>query len=337
MNPLISLQIRYPSDLTTETDKILDWVENYVPQTNTNKKPWYGPEHTGNPEHEQPREGFGKIVVGGQLSLVVPNTYNTAQQLLSALPALQAAADAAGCRDALDAQLLVGAPAGTFNFDHPDDGVIVPDGWDWSWTLISYRWNYFSTLQGWRSAGYTLTSFPSIALADQKAGGPCGNKAVGWLRANGTSLTGERYTFMPDLRKPACRAWLVQRMQSVMAECNTKVAGIGMKSGWLHGDASIQNTPALPRGDRPWLASPYPGDSYRDAVDLLALELAAAIGGENVVATNTGIPAPGVDPHLPDYVRRRDGGLADLPSGEAIKGYWVTNITFAHRWFTDRT
>lgn len=71
---------------------------------------------------------------------------------------------------------------------------------------------------------------------------------------------------MPDLRIRECRTYFLDRYAMINAELGLVNVGLGGKSGWLHGNAVARNRPETPNGADPWLPSPYPGDSYRDAI-----------------------------------------------------------------------
>jgi len=105
--------------------------------------------------------------------------------------------------------------------------------------------------------------------------------------------------------------------------------GLGGKSGWLHGNAIPKNRPDTPRGADPWLPSPYPGDSYRDANVALVKEAVARFGSQRVTWTNTGAAkAEEREAHgLPDYVALRDGGIRAIY--DQWYGSWATNWSLA--------
>jgi hypothetical protein len=115
----------------------------------------------------------------------------------------------------------------------------------------------------------------------------------------------------------------------INAELGLVNVALGGKSGWLHGNAMRRNRPEMPDNADPWLPSPYPGDSYRDANAALVKEAVARFGSERLTWTNTGIPrGPEKEAQgLPDYVTSRDGGIRAIY--DQWYGSWVTNWTLA--------
>ena len=322
MKPMIVLDVD-PDQMLKRGGEILDWVQHYRPQTNNGRLGPWDPRRPRDPRNHYLLPDHGKPVKASEISLTLPPTYSKARQVIRGIHRLQALADARAMRLQLDGMLFTGLQAHTVTFDHPNLGVVVPEGWSWDWILTVPHAVANAHRRAWTDAGYRFEYKPSVALARQQVAGR--GHPTGWLRANRDRRTAVQYTVMPDLRVPECRAWLIERYRAVLEETRLRCLDIGLKSGWLHGEASVRNTPAKPYGADPWLPSPYPGDSYRDAAVQLALEASAALGeGIRVSATNTGIPPQGSDPHLPEYVRKRHGGFADLPSCDGLHGYWTT-------------
>jgi hypothetical protein len=272
----------------------------------------------------QVREGQRKLVRASELSVAVPNTYGKARRVIEGVAKLQAAADSAGLREQLDSMLVIGIKTHNLSFDHPDLGYVEPDGWKWEWLLTQEASVCAAYEASWRESGYTLTRAPTVEAAHEHLAGT-GRCPTGWLRVNPRTRTAHHFRIMGDLRIPEFRSWLIGRYQAVVAEANVKRAEVSMKSGWLHGDAPVRNTPSTPSGADPWLPSPYPGDSYRDATAAFAAELSHALGGGFWVSLmNTGAPrrwewlsvfGPG------HHARTPDGGLLQTEAGRSLYGY----------------
>jgi hypothetical protein len=216
--------------------------------------------------------------------------------------------------------LSVGLQFHTISFDHPDRGVVVPPGFEWDWVMTVPHEVADTHRRAWTDAGYRLSVEPSVQLAADKVKGR--GWPTGWLTANQTARTAGQYTIMPDLRVRECRNYFLDRYAAINEELGLVNVALEGKSGWLHGRAAARNRPHDADGAAPWLPSPYPGDSYRDANVALVKEAAARFGPERVSWTNTGIPRDEerLAQGLPDYVSLRDGGI------RAIYDRWYGSV-----------
>lgn len=295
-----------PQDMVRDEDvaRIIKYAKEFIPQSNTGRPP-YDPNDPDKPGTERRLDGYGKRIKASEISISTPNTYNKAIQIKEGLARLIAADTDHAVRE----MLTVGLQFHTTSFDHPTDGVTVPPGFNWDWVMTVPHKVADARRGAWIDAGYEWSAKPSVRLAAEKVtdrGWP-----TGWLRANGSTKTAVQYSIMPDLRIRECREFFLDRYAMINAELGLVNVGLGGKSGWLHGRAIGRNRPETPRSADPWLPSPYPGDSYRDANVALVKEAVARFGSQRVTWTNTGVPkgeekqAQG----LPDYVALRDGGI----------------------------
>jgi len=313
-----------PQDMVGDEDiaRIIKYAKEFIPQSNTGRPP-YDPNAPDKPGTERPLDGYGKRIKASEMSISTPNTYNKAIQIKEGLARLLAADTDHAVRE----MLTVGLQFHTTSFDHPADGITVPPGFNWDWVMTVPHKVADAHRRAWIDAGYVWSARPSVQLAAEKVrdrGWP-----TGWLRANEATKTAAQYSIMPDLRIRDCRTFFLDRYAMINAELGLVNVGLVGKSGWLHGKAIARNRPETPRSADPWLPSPYPGDSYRDANVALVKEAVARFGSQRVTWTNTGAPrreereAQG----LPDYVALRDGGI------RAIYDQWygscATNWTMA--------
>jgi len=313
-----------PQDMMRDEDiaRIIRFAKEFIPQTNTGK-PAYDPKTPGKRGTEKRLEGYGKRIHASEMSISVPNTGSKAMAIKKGLARLLAAD-----RDhAVRAMTNVGLQLHTTSFDHRPDGVVVPPGFQWDWVMTVPHEVADAHRRAWISAGYQWSATPATQLAAEKVksrGWP-----TGWLRAKQATKTAEQYSIMPDLRIRECRKFFLDRYAMINKEMGLVNVGLSGKSGWLHANAAVRNRPEAPKTADPWLPSPYPGDSYRDANVDLVKEAVARFGAERVTWTNTGIPsaeemkARG----LPDYVALRDGGIRAIY--DAWYGSWSTNWTLA--------
>lgn len=311
-----------PEDMARDQDiaRIIRFATEFVPQTNS-ARPAYDPRHPGKRETERPLDGYGKRIHASEMSISTPNTYSKAMAIKKGIARLLAADTDHAVREMLG----VGLQLHTTSFDHPDDGVTVPPGFDWGWVMTVPHKVADEYRRAWTDAGYAVSATPSVELAAEKVkarGWP-----TGWLRFNAKAKTAVQYTFMPDLRVGECRTHFLDRYAMINKELGLVNVDLGGKSGWLHGNAMPRNRPDAPSVAAPWLPSPYPGDSYRDANVALVQEAVARFGPERVTWTNTGIPSPAESraQNLPDYVALRDGGIRAIYDGWF--GSWAVNWT----------
>jgi hypothetical protein len=313
-----------PQDMVSDEDiaRIIKYAKDFVPQSNTGR-PAYDPNHPDKPGTERPLDGFGKRIKASEISISVPNTYNKAIQIKKGLARLLAADTDHAVREIL----TVGLQFHATSFDHATDGITVPPGFNWDWVMVVSNQVADAHRRAWIDAGYEWSAKPSVRLAADKVkdrGWP-----TGWLRANKTSKTAQQYGIMPDLRIRECRKFFLDRYAMINAELGLVNVGLSGKTGWLHGNAAVRNRPETPGSADPWLPSPYPGDSYRDANVALVKEAVARFGARRVTWTNTGCPraeereAQG----LPDYVSLRDGGIRAIY--DQWYGSWTTNWSLA--------
>jgi hypothetical protein len=257
------------------------------------------------------------------MSISVPNTYSKAMAIKQGLARLFEADRDHAVRE----MLAVGLQFHTTSFDHPTDGVNVPPGLKWEWVMTVPHEVADAHRRAWTDAGYNWSATPSVQLTAEKVksrGWP-----TGWLRSKGATKTAEQYSIMPDLRIRECRTFFLDRYAAINNELGVVNVELSGKSGWLHGKAAVRNRPEKPGNADPWLPSPYPGDSYRDANVALVKEAVARFGAEHVTWTNTGIPMSEdmKAQHLPEYVALRDGGIRALY--DRWYGSWMTNWTLA--------
>jgi hypothetical protein len=283
---------------------IIKFAKEFIPQTNTRRRA-YDPKAPNKPGTERRLDGHGKRIHASELSIAVPNTYFKAVAIKKGLARIFAADKDHAVRD----MLMVGLQFHTTAFDHPNDGVVVPPGFNWEWVMTVPHQVADTHRRAWTDAGYRCSATPSVQLAVEKVkhrGWP-----TGWLRARETTKTAEQYTFMPDLRVRECRTFFLDRLAMINKELGLVNVELSGKSGWLHGKAAVRNRPGSPNTADPWLPSPYPGDSYRDANVALVKEAVARFGAERVTWTNTGVSSPEdrKAQGLPDYVSLRDGGI----------------------------
>ncbi len=302
-----------PQDMVSDQEiaRIIQYAKEFIPQSNSGRRP-YDPKHPEKPGTERRLGGYGKRIHASEMSISVPNTYNKAVQIKEGLARLLAA----DTDHAVRAMLTVGLQFHTTSFDHPTEGIHVPPGFHWDWVMTVPHPVADSHRRAWIEAGYAWSATPSVQLAAEKVrdrGWP-----TGWLRANPAIKKAEQYSMMPDLRIPECRTFFLDRYARINAELGLVNVGLGGKSGWLHGSAIARNRPETRRSADPWLPSPYPGDSYRDANVALVKEAVGRFGPERVTWTNTGIPTSQdkQTQGLPDYVALRDGGI------RAIYDHW---------------
>jgi hypothetical protein len=313
-----------PPDMVRDEDiaRIVRYAKHFIPQSNTGR-PAYDPQKPDKPGTERPLAGHGKRIQASELSISVPNTYNKAIQIKQGLARLLAADTDHAVRE----MLTVGLQFHTTSFDHPTDGIAVPAGFDWDWVMTVPHQVADERRRAWIDAGYKWSPTPSVQLAAENVksrGWP-----PGWLRANPADKTAAQYTILPDLRIRECRTYFLDRSAMINAELGLVNVALGGKSGWLHGNVLGRNRPETPNHADPWLRSPYPGDSYRDANVALVKEAVARFGPERVTWTNTGIPRDQDKKaqDLPDYVTLRDGGIRVVY--DQWYGSWVTNWALA--------
>jgi len=293
-------------DMVRDEDvaRIVRFAREFVPQTNS-RKPAYDPKRPGAKGNERPLEGYGKRIHASEMSISVPNTYVKAEHVKSGIARLLAADKDHAMRDIL----MVGLQFHTTTFDMQNEGVEVPPGFDWNWVMTVPQKVADEHRRAWIGAGYQLSEMPSVQLAIERVksrGWP-----TGWLRVNAAAKTAMQYTIMPDLRVAACRKYFLDRYATINRELGLVNVGLGGKSGWLHGNARPRNRPEASSKAGPWLPSPYPGDSYRDANVALVKEAVARFGAERVTWTNTGplLPEERSEQGLPEYVSLPDGGI----------------------------
>lgn len=284
--------------------RIIWFAKEFVPQTFSGR-PAYDPKSPGKAGAERPLEGYGKRIHASELSIAVPNTYVKAQYIKKGLARLLAADK----DHAVRAMLMVGLQFHTVGFDHPTDGICVPPGFKWEWVMTVPHAVADKHRQQWSDAGFQINATPSVQLAADKVktrGWP-----AGWLRIPPGTKAGEQYTVLPDLRIRECRKFFLDRLEMINKELGLVNLELGGKSGWLHGNAAVRNRPDKPVTADPWLPSPYPGDSYREANVLLVREAVARFGAERVTWSNTGKPPPADRDAqgLPEYVSLPDGGI----------------------------
>ncbi|MEW6358622.1 MAG: hypothetical protein AB1696_19965 [Planctomycetota bacterium] len=313
-----------PEDMVKEEDiaRIIRFATEFIPQSNTGKPP-YDPKDPRKPGTERPMEGYGKRIKASEMSISVPNTYSKAVMIKKGLARLLAAD-----KDrAVQPMLSVGLQFHTVAFDHPTDGVIVPPGFDWDWVMTVPHEAADARRRAWVEAGYEWSATPSVQLIAEKAKGR--GWPTGWLRAHAATKKAEQYSIMPDLRIRECRKYFLDRYAAINKELGLACVDLSGKSGWLHGNAAPRNQPDAPERADPWLPSPYPGDSYRDANVSLVKEAVARFGAEKVTWTNTGAPTPDMmkAQRLTDYVALRDGGIRAIY--DEWYGSWATNWTLA--------
>jgi len=295
-----------PKDMVSDDDIacIIEYAREFTPQTSTGK-PAYDPNDPDKPGTERPLEGYGKRIKASEISIATPHTYNKAVQIKEGLVRLLAADSDHVVREMLE----VGLKCHTMGFDHPTDGITVPPGFNWDWVLTVPHEVADAHRQEWIAAEYAWSATPSTQLAAQMVkdrGWP-----TGWLDADARTRTAVQYTIMPDLRVRACREFFLDRYAMINEELGLVNVGLHGKSGLLHGSAAVRNRPDTPDRAGPWLPSPYPGDSYRDANVALVQEAVARFGAERVTWTNTFRPSAEerAAQGLPDYVSLRDGGI----------------------------
>ena len=310
--PYQCLDLETP-DMVRDEDiaRTIQFAKEFIPQSNTGR-PAYDPKAPNKRGNERRMEGYGKRIHASEMSIAVPNTYVKAVQIKKGLARLFAADKDRAAWDIL----AVGLQFHTTAFDHPADGVCVPPGFKWEWVMTIPHEVADAHRRAWTAAGYRCSATPSVQLAVEKAkarGWP-----TGWLRAKQPTKTAEQYTFMPDLRVPECRKFFLDRYEVINKELGLVNVELGGKSAWLHGNAAVRNRPETPHTADPWLPSPYPGDSYRDANVALVKEAVARFGAERVTWTNTSAATPEERKAqaLPDYVSLRDGGI------RAIYDHW---------------
>lgn len=290
--------------------RIIRFARDFVPQTKSGR-PAYDPRHPEKRGTERPLEGYGKRIHASEMSISTPNTYSKAMAIKKGVARLLAADTDHRVREILG----VGLQFHTTSFDHPTEGVTVPPGFDWDWVMTVPHKVADEHRRAWTDAGYAVSATPSVQLAVEKAkirGWP-----TGWLRVNAQAKTAVQYTFMPDLRAGECRNYFLDRFAMINKELGLVNVDLAGKSGWLHGNAIPRNRPEAPTTADPWLPSPYPGDSYRDANVALVKEAVARFGPGRVTWTNTGDPGPEERraQNLPDYVSLRDGGIRAIYDG----------------------
>jgi len=277
--------------------RIIAFAKEFIPQTNTGK-PAYDPSAPGKRGNERRLEGYGKRIHAAEISISVPNTYSKAVMVKRGVARLLSAD-----KDrSVHAMLMVGLQFHTTSFDHPTDGICVPPGFQWDWVMTVPLEVADAHRRAWTEAGYQWSATPSVRLAAEKVkarGWP-----TGWLRAKQSTKAAEQYSITPDLRVRECRAYFLERCARINRELGLVNVQLGGKSGWLHGKAAVRNRPSVPRTADPWLPSPYPDDSYRDANVALVKEAVARFGAERVTWTNTGSPTPQDRESLglPEYV-----------------------------------
>jgi len=257
---------------------IIKYAKEFTPQTNTGRPP-YDPNEPDKPGTERPLAGFGKRIKASEMSISTPNTYNKAIAIKEGIARLLAADTDHSVREIL----TVGLQFHTTGFDHPTDGISVPPGFNWDWVMTVPHKVADAHRQAWVDAGYLWSVRPSVQLTADRVkdrGWP-----TGWLRASRKTKTAEQYSIMPDLRNRECRTFFLDRYAKINAELGLVNVGLGGKSGWLHGNAIPRNRPEAPRNADPWLPSPYPGDSYRDANVALVKEAVARFGAQRVTWT----------------------------------------------------
>lgn len=311
-----------PNEMSSDEDiaRIVRFAKEFIPQSNTGKRA-YDPKNPDDRRNERAIEGHGKRIHASEMSISVPNTYSKAAQIKKGIARVLEADTDHAVRD----MMTVGLQFHTTSFDVPNDGVEVPPGFDWNWVMTVPHKVADEHRRAWTDAGFKFSPTPSVELAIEKVksrGWP-----TGWLRANATTKTASQYTIMPDLRIAACRKYFLDRYASINKELGLINVGLGGKSAWLHGNALPRNRPGSSGGADPWLPSPYPGDSYRDANVALVKEAVARFGAEHVTWTNTSSWSPEERraQNLPDYVSLRDGGIREIY--DEWFGSWSTNWT----------
>lgn len=293
-------------DMKTERGirRVVWWANEFVPQANIDRLLPFDPAHVGSKAHARALPGRGKRIEASVLSLGMPSDYPKARQVKAGIARLLATGDAA-VRD----QLSVDTQVHAVSFDHPERGVTVPPGFQWDWVMTQPHFVADSHRQKLARAGWVVEATPSVELAARRVAGR--GWPTGWMGLKPKTRRAHQYTIMPDLRIPECRAFLLDRLAAILDELSLSNVMFAGKSGWLHGAARPYLDPSLGRGGGPWLPSPYPGDSYRDANVALVREAVARFGSRAVTWTNTGVPneremrAQG----LPAYVALSDGGI----------------------------
>ena len=302
--------------------RIIAFAREFIPQSNTGK-PAYDPKEPNKRGNERPMPGHGKRIHAAEMSISLPNTYSKAMMIKTGLKRILAADKN---REAWE-MLMVGLQCHTTSFDHPTDGICVPHGFQWDWVMTVPHAVADAHRRAWTDAGYQWSVTPSVRRAAEQVkarGWP-----TGWLNAKASTMAARQYSIMPDLRIAACRTFFLDRYAMITGELGVLNVQLGGKSGWLHGKAAVRNRPERPSTADPWLPSPYPDDSYRDANVDLVKEAVARFGPERVTWTNTGKPTreERVAQGLPEYVSLPDGGI------RAIHDEWygsrATNWTLA--------
>ena len=310
-----------PGDMETSEDiaRIVEFAESWIPQSSIARKPPYDPEDPGNPENNFAFPEDGKRIKAGELSAFIPNTYYKAERIKEGTERLLSADNSHRVREILTSPLQ----AHTTNFDHPDDGIIVPEGFNWEWLLVVPHDVFESYRQPWLDAGYQFSTRDSVALAAklvEDRGWP-----TGWLAVNRNTKTATQYTFMPNVMDRNYRLCCLRYYAAACANIGIINCDIGGKSGLLHG-----NSPPWVQVDGtgnagPWLPSPYPGDSYLCANVALVQDARKMYGAKRVTWTNTGMPKAEdkTNYSLPDYTTLRDGGIREIDDN--WYGSWRSN------------
>lgn len=305
-----------PEEMVSEEDiqRIIRFAEEFTPQTNSGR-PAYKP---NDPKTERPLHGYKKGIHASEISITYQNNYTKAVQVREGVERILVA-DSNGMARRI---LSVGLQFHTVKFDHPTDGIDIPDGWDWRWAMTIPHCVFEARMEAWQAAGYTWSPNPSIELAAEETsyrGWP-----VGWALVNPEKKVIYQYTVCPDLRRSECRKFFLDRYEAINSELGLVRVQLGGKSAWFHGRAAPYAKPETPRSG-PWLPSPYLDDSYRYINAELIKEAVARFGAENVTWTNTGrLTAKEMyEQGLPAYVGLRDGGIRELYDDWC--GSWVTN------------
>jgi hypothetical protein len=309
--PYQNLDLR-PHDMATAEGiaRIVWWADEFQPQGNSDRKGSWDPRHPEDPANNLRLPGWGKRIHAGFLSPSLANDTPKTEATRRGIERLLATGDAA-VRD----QLGFGSQVHTTHFDHPLRGVEVPPGFDWDWVMTVPEAVADAYRRPFLEAGYAFRVTPSVALAAERVGRR--GWPTGWMRQDPESRTAKLYTIMPDLRIPECRAFFLDRIAALRAMVGVYNVLLTGKSGWLHGAARPHARVDAPSIPSPWLPSPYPGDSYRDANVALVREAVARFGGSRVTFTSTGVASAEerAARGLPAYTGLRDGGVRALFDG----------------------
>lgn len=281
------------------------WANEFEPQTNIEGLAPWDPRRPGAPGTARRLDGRGKRIQASTLSLCRPDDYPKALQVKKGVARLLATGDAA-VRD----QLSVDIQLHTVRFDHPTRGTTIPPGFEWDWVMTVPHEQAERHRRAFEQAGIRWQAVPAVEFVAERVAGR--GWPTGWLGRSGPDVV-QQYTIMPDLRIPECRALLLGRLATIIDGLGLENVWLSGKSAWLHGASAPWMRPGdeHPGHPGPWLPSPYPGDSYRDANVALVREAVDRFGARHVTWTNTGklTRAERAAQGLPDYVGESDGGI----------------------------